>query len=56
MKQTKDILKTLWQQENSVSEFIPYHMHLDENTIKTQTGDYLQVYKLVGNHYEYVKP
>lgn len=52
MKHTKDILKTLWQQENSVCEFIPYHVHSDENTIKTQGGDYLQVIKLEGIAYE----
>jgi type IV secretion system protein VirB4 len=52
MKHTKDILKTLWQQENSVAEFIPYHVHLDENTIKTLGGDYLQVIKLDGIAYE----
>ena len=35
-----------WQQENSVSEFIPYQTHIDEHTLKTRNGDYLQIIKL----------
>ena len=52
MKQTKEIFKTVWGQENSVSEFIPYHVHIDENTIKTEGGDYLQIIRLDGIAHE----
>lgn len=37
-----------WVNENSVAEFIPYSVHLDENTIKTTSGYYLQVIKIDG--------
>lgn len=41
-----------WHRENSVSEFIPYQAQINENTIKTQGGDYLQVIKLEGIAHE----
>lgn len=56
MKHTKDIFKTLWKQENSVSEFIPYRLHVDEHTLKTHDGDYLQVIKLNGIPFESANP
>ena len=46
----------LWQQENSVSEFIPYQTHVDEHTLKTRSGDYLQIIKLQGVAHESADP
>ncbi|PHM51283.1 VirB4 family type IV secretion/conjugal transfer ATPase [Xenorhabdus sp. KK7.4] len=45
-----------WMKENSVSEFIPYLVQLDENTIKTTGGDYLQVIKIEGRAHESADP
>lgn len=45
-----------WVNENSVAEFIPYSVHLDENTIKTTSGYYLQVIKIDGRAHESADP
>ncbi|RLV58319.1 VirB4 family type IV secretion/conjugal transfer ATPase [Parashewanella curva] len=45
-----------WQRENSVDEFIPYQAHVDEHTIKTHSGDYLQIIKLQGVAHESADP
>lgn len=45
-----------WHRENSVAEFIPYHAQVNENTVKTQGGDYLQVIKLDGVAHESADP
>lgn len=41
-----------WDRENEVSDFVPYSVQLNENTIKTHGGDYLQVVKLDGRAHE----
>lgn len=41
-----------WQRENAVADFVPYHAQVDEHTIKTEGGDYLQVIKLDGAAHE----
>jgi type IV secretion system protein VirB4 len=43
---------TDWQRENSTADFIPYSVQVDSNTIKTKSGDYLQVLKLEGVAHE----
>lgn len=45
-----------WHRENSVAEFIPYQAQVNENTVKTQGGDYLQVIKLDGVAHESADP
>jgi len=42
----------IWARENSVADYLPYSTHLDENTIKTESGDYLQIIKVVGIAHE----
>lgn len=42
--------------ENELSEFIPYAAHLDKRTIKTISGDYLQIIKLQGRAHESADP
>ena len=44
------------QNENAVSEFIPYQSHVDEYTIKTHDGDYLQIIRLQGVAHETAVP
>jgi type IV secretion system protein VirB4 len=41
-----------WHRENPVADFIPYHVQIDDHTIKTRGGDYLQVIKLAGIAHE----
>nr|WP_067297065.1 VirB4 family type IV secretion/conjugal transfer ATPase [Marinobacterium profundum] len=45
-----------WHRENSVAEFIPYQAQINENTVKTQGGDLLQVIKLEGIAHESADP
>ncbi|MGB0893793.1 MAG: VirB4 family type IV secretion/conjugal transfer ATPase [Parashewanella sp.] len=45
-----------WTQENSVSDSIPYQTHINEHTIKTEHGDYLQIIKLQGVAHESADP
>ncbi|EKO4043361.1 VirB4 family type IV secretion/conjugal transfer ATPase [Salmonella enterica] len=45
-----------WIGENSVAEFVPYSVQLDENTVKTTGGDYLQVVKIDGRAHESADP
>lgn len=45
-----------WQRENEVSDFVPYSVQLNENTVKTHGGDYLQVIKLTGRAHESADP
>ena len=48
--------KHIWQAENEAAEFIPYQTHVDEHTIKTHSGDYLQIIRLQGVAHESVAP
>ncbi|RLV58381.1 VirB4 family type IV secretion/conjugal transfer ATPase [Parashewanella curva] len=48
--------KHIWQHENEATEFIPYQTHVDEHTIKTHSGDYLQIVRLQGVAHESVAP
>lgn len=41
-----------WINENPVADFVPYSVQLDENTVKTTGGDYLQVLKIDGRAHE----
>jgi type IV secretion system protein VirB4 len=41
-----------WQRENSAADFIPYSVQVNSNTVKTKSGDYLQVLKLEGVAHE----
>ena len=52
----KSVPKHIWQGENEASEFIPYQTHVDEHTIKTHSGDYLQIIRLQGVAHESVAP
>ena len=52
----KSVPKHIWQTENEASEFIPYQTHVDEHTIKTHSGDYLQIIRLQGVAHESVAP
>ncbi|EJT4224709.1 VirB4 family type IV secretion/conjugal transfer ATPase [Vibrio alginolyticus] len=45
-----------WHRENPVADFIPYHAQVNENTVKTQGGDYLQIIKLDGVAHESADP
>ncbi|MES2661805.1 MAG: VirB4 family type IV secretion/conjugal transfer ATPase [Pseudomonadota bacterium] len=45
-----------WATENPMSDFIPYSVQLDENTVKTHGGDYLQVIKMDGVGHESADP
>lgn len=45
-----------WQKENSVAEFIPYAAQVSENTVKTLSGDYIQVIQLDGLAHESADP
>ncbi|EGN7792178.1 TPA: VirB4 family type IV secretion/conjugal transfer ATPase [Escherichia coli] len=45
-----------WHRENDVSEFIPYAVQLNENTVKNHSGDYLHVIKLDGRAHESADP
>jgi type IV secretion system protein VirB4 len=40
------------ERENDASDFIPYGFHINDNTIKTISGDYIQVIKLSGVTHE----
>lgn len=42
----------VWAKENSVAEFIPYSAQVDQHTVKTQAGDYLQVIRVGGFAHE----
>ncbi|MBE8168157.1 MAG: VirB4 family type IV secretion/conjugal transfer ATPase [Shewanella sp.] len=53
---TARVYSDTWQKENSVSEFIPYQTHVDEHTLKTRGGDYLQIIKLEGVAHESADP
>ncbi|MCL1077102.1 VirB4 family type IV secretion/conjugal transfer ATPase [Parashewanella spongiae] len=46
----------IWKSENEAAEFVPYQTHVDEHTVKTHSGDYLQVIKLQGVAHESVAP
>ena len=52
----KSVPKHIWQGENEAAEFIPYQTHVDEHTIKTHSGDYLQTIRLQGVAHESVAP
>lgn len=52
----KNTAKRRWQQENSVSEFIPYSVQVDENTVKLKSGDFMQILKLDGRAHESADP
>ncbi|MBM7073465.1 hypothetical protein JQC92_15735 [Shewanella sp. 202IG2-18] len=52
----KSVPKHIWQGENEAAEFIPYQTHVDEHTIKTHSGDYLQMIRLQGVAHESVAP
>lgn len=41
-----------WHQENEAADFIPYQTQIDDHTIVTKGGDYLQVLKLDGLAHE----
>ncbi len=45
-----------WKRENPVADFIPYSTQINENTIKTKEGNYLQVIKLDGVAHEAADP
>jgi len=45
-----------WQKENPVSDFIPYSHQVDRYTIKTKSGDFLQVIKIDGIPHESSDP
>lgn len=45
-----------WNRENPVADFIPYSVQVNENTIKTTGGHYLQVIKLDGVAHEAADP
>lgn len=45
-----------WSRENSVAEFIPYYVQVDEHSVKTRGGDYLQVIRLDGVAHESADP
>ena len=45
-----------WQRENSIADFIPYSVQLNEHTVKTKSGDFLQVIKLDGIPHESSDP
>lgn len=47
---------TAWEKENSLSDFIPFKVQVNENTVKTIGGDYLQVIKLEGVPHESADP
>ncbi|MBM7070619.1 VirB4 family type IV secretion/conjugal transfer ATPase [Shewanella sp. 202IG2-18] len=47
-----NLVRQLWQKENTVAEFIPYQTLCDLNTLKTHNGEYLQVIKLQGIAHE----
>ena len=46
------LIPALWQRENSVADFIPYHTLCDFHTVNTRNGEYLQVIKLQGLAHE----
>lgn len=45
-----------WHRENPVAEFIPYSAQINETTVKTTGGHYLQVIKLNGVAHEAADP
>jgi type IV secretion system protein VirB4 len=45
-----------WQRENPVADFIPYSIQVNESTVKTTGGHYLQVIKLSGVAHEAADP
>jgi type IV secretion system protein VirB4 len=45
-----------WHRENPVADFIPYSAQVNENTVKTSGGHYLQVIKLDGVAHEAADP
>jgi len=46
----------VWQRENPVADFIPYSVQVNESTVKTTGGHYLQVIKLSGVAHEAADP
>jgi len=52
----KKVQEIPWHRENSVAEFIPYHVQVNENTVKTKGGDFLQIIKLEGVAHETADP
>jgi len=45
-----------WERENPVADFVPYTVQLDEHSVKTQGGHYMQVIKLDGVAHESADP
>lgn len=45
-----------WKRENPVADFIPYSAQINESTVKTMGGHYLQVIKLNGVAHEAADP
>jgi type IV secretion system protein VirB4 len=45
-----------WHRENPVADFIPYSVQINETTVKTTGGHYLQVIKLNGVAHEAADP
>ncbi len=54
--QNRQVQDVPWHRENAVAEFIPYQAQVNENTVKTEGGDYLQVIKLEGVAHESADP
>ncbi len=53
VEQTKeDILERKWSLENDTSDFVPYRVQIDENTIKLASNDIIQTLKLQGVSHE----
>ncbi len=44
--------ETVWPKENSLADFIPYTAQVDQHTVKTNAGDYLQVVRVDGFAHE----
>ena len=41
-----------WHKENEAGEFIPYDYHVNENTVRTKGGDYIQILRIKGIAHE----
>lgn len=44
--------EAVWSKENSLADFIPYTAQVDQNTVKTSAGDFLQVVRVDGFAHE----
>ena len=44
--------RDIWQRENSLADFIPFSAQVDQNTVRTDAGDYLQVIRVGGFAHE----